>query len=273
MLPIILFLVFWALVGEQRLLVTTEVSIETEKLPAGTPALNIALVSDLHIGSPQWDTARVADLISEVNALQPDMVLLLGDFLISNVIGGSFVEPDIFAPILKKLHAPLGVYTVFGNHDWIDDAEAMVAAFSANNLTVLEGTAANLSWHGTAIRVIGIPDEATRRPNVKKIISELHPGDGTLTILISHNPAVYLDLEPETSVDLMAAGHTHGGQVDIPFADPVFLPTRAPLEWAYGLIETPHGPLFVTSGIGTSIFPIRFNQPPEIVMLTLEPKK
>lgn len=273
-MPVILLLAFWALIGEQRILVTTEASIETEKLPEGTPPLKIALVSDLHIGSPQWGIDRLRGLVSRVNAEHPDMILLLGDFLISNVIGGSFVEPDEFAPIIKKFTAPLGVYSVFGNHDWIDGPETMSAAFSANNLTVLEAQAADVSWYNTPIRVIGIPDDATRRPDVKTIIDSLYPADDrTLTLLVSHNPAVYLDLKAETRVDLMTAGHTHGGQVDIPFADPIFLPTRAPFEWAYGLIKTENGPMFVSSGVGTSVFPIRFNQPPEIVMLTLEPKK
>lgn len=273
-LPIVAFFAFWGFYGEQNILIETHETIEVSGLAPDVPPMRVAVISDLHVGSPNWGLSRLKELVERVNAAKPDLILIAGDFSISNVIGGRFVAPADFAPTIANLDAPLGIFSVMGNHDWIDAPDSLIDAFQRSGLDLIDGQLRHIIWHGETIDLIGIPDDVTQRPDIKKILQNLSAQEeDRATILLTHNPGIYLDLAPEMRLALMLAGHTHGGQVNIPFFDPVFMPTRAPYEWAHGLIETKNGPLFVTSGVGTSIFPVRFNQPPEIAILTLVPPK
>lgn len=269
---LIITLGLWAFCLEQlRLVVQTE-ELVVKKWAPDTSPMKIAVLSDLHVGSPYWDLGALAGLVETVNDQQPDAVFILGDYLISNVFGGTYRAPDEFAPILSRLSAPLGVFSVMGNHDWRKDGPAMIKELEKANILVLDNEAAQIKWHDTTINLIGIADDGTRSPNLQTVLSKYDGLETDIQILMTHNPGIYMDLVGHNESTLMLAGHTHGGQVNFPFYGRVFIPTRAPKQWAHGWTQTSNGPLLVTSGIGTSIFPVRFNQPPEFVMLSLNAK-
>lgn len=269
---LIIALGLWAFWIEQTRLIVRIEKMAVEEWSMGTPTMKIAIISDIHVGSPYWDLDSLGKLVETINAQQPDAVFILGDYLISNVVGGTHRAPAEFAPILSNLSAPVGVFSVLGNHDWRENGQAVIDELKKANIIVLENDSAQIDWHGISINLIGIADDNTRKPNLQNVLRQHQNSTADTQILMTHNPGIYVDLVEQNKLTLMVAGHTHGGQVNFPFYGRVFVPTRAPKTWAHGWTQTDNGPLFVTSGVGTSIFPVRFNQPPEFVVLSLTAK-
>ena len=113
--------------------------------------------------------------------------------------------------------------------------------------------------------VVGLADDTTRRPLPELILEDIPNGE--TIIIIAHDPANFLET-PDRSLIYFAA-HTHGGQVYLPLFGALIVPGRAPRHYAYGIIEEGNKVMYVTSGIGTSMLPIRFNMPPEVVFMTV----
>lgn len=237
---------------------------------AGWPAeTRIAVLSDLHVGSPHVGLDKLRTIVEKTNAENPALVVLLGDFVIGGpnrrggVRGGGFVEPEDTAAVLKGLHAPLGVYAVLGNHDWWYDGVRVGRALSEAGIPVLENRAVHVGhfWLG------GIADYWTRGPDIIGTMKQVQGDDPV--ILITHNPDVFPEVPPRVS--LMLAAHTHGGQVNLPIIGRIVTTSR--LGYVAGEYVEGSRHLFVTTGIGTSIMPVRFGVPPEIVILTLTPAR
>jgi predicted MPP superfamily phosphohydrolase len=234
----------------------------------GPPGLKVAVASDWHFTRrPFWrvmTAERARGIVAEINAAKPDVVLLPGDLIASQNDDPDMAKPeDEIAMVLGELRAPLGVYAVLGNHDWWHDAPAIAAALRKKGIAVLENDAVPLE--GTSLWVVGIGDDYTGHSQPKKAIAQLPAGAQALVLM--HDPASLLELPAITG--LAVAGHTHGGQVSIPFYGALALPTAAPRRWAHGWID--HGPnrMYVTSGLGVSILPVRFNMRPEWALITI----
>jgi len=235
-------------------------------LPGWKAGLRIAVLSDLHIGSPHVGLDKLRTIVEKTNAEQPDLVVLLGDFVTGGPNGrraGGFVEPELTAAELKKLHAPLGVYAVLGNHDWWYDGDRVGKALTDVGIPVLENKAVRVGpiWLG------GIADFWTREPDVAGTLAQVSSSDPV--VLITHNPDIFPEVPSRVSVTL--AAHTHGGQVKLPIIGTLI--TTSKLGYNAGEYVDHGRHLFVTTGIGTSIVPVRFGVPPEIVILTLSPPK
>jgi len=241
----------------------------TMELPGWKSELRIAVLSDLHVGSPHVGLDKVRTIVEKTNAENPALVVLLGDFVIGGpnrsggVRGGGFVEPEQTAAELKKLHAPLGVYAVLGNHDWWYDGERVGRALTDAGIPVLENRAVRVGpiWLG------GIADFWTREPDVAGTLKQVTTDDPV--VLITHNPDIFPEVPARVS--LLLAAHTHGGQVNLPIVGRVITTSR--LGYAAGEYVERGRHLFVTTGIGTSILPVRFGVPPEIVILTVAPAR
>lgn len=253
---------FWIGLGR---LVVHEVDLEPPRWPRALDGLKIALLSDLHTGSPRNGPANLVRVVDRTNEVQPDLVLLAGDFVIHDVIGGTFVEPEAIARELARLRAPLGVFAVLGNHDWWFSAPRVREALEANGITVIDDRAASLSWKGAPFYVAGISDFWEGPHDVLGALAPI-PQDATV-IALTHNPDVLPEIP--TRVSLTLAGHTHGGQVDLPLLGRLVVPSRR--IYAIGHVVENGKHVFVTPGIGTSILPVRFRVPPEISVLTLRP--
>jgi predicted MPP superfamily phosphohydrolase len=254
----------WAFGIEPGLLVVRHLPM---KLPGWRSDLRIAVLSDLHVGSPHVGLDKLRVIVEKTNAENPALIVLLGDFVIGGpnrrggVRGGGFVEPEPVAGELKRLRAPLGVFAVLGNHDWWYDGDRVGKALTDAGIRVLENRAVHLGhiWLG------GIADFWTREPDVAGTLQQVTNDDPV--VLITHNPDIFPDVPP--SVSLTLAAHTHGGQVKLPIVGT--LVTTSKLGYVAGPYTQQGRHLFVTTGIGTSIVPVRFGVPPEIVILTLAP--
>ena len=255
----------WSAVFEPDLLLVRTVVFETEKWPPARPALRIAVISDLHVGAPHIDLAKVDRIVAEINRLKPDIVVILGDFVIHEVLFGEFVEPEYTAGRLKNLTAAYGVFAVLGNHDWWYGGPRVMRSLADAGIEVLENRAVRLILPDGAIWLAGISDDMVGLADPVGTISPLPDGDPI--IAISHSPAVFTKIPRRTVLTL--AGHTHGGQVFFPLIGPLYIPGRSPLRYAYGRIRENGNDMYVTAGIGTSILPIRFNMPPEIALITI----
>jgi predicted MPP superfamily phosphohydrolase len=258
----------WGFWWEPQRLVVTRAELQLPGWPKELAGLKVALLADLHIGSPFWDLAALSRLVERTNAEQPDIVLLAGDYQINGVPGGVFVAPEGIAEGLGHLRAPLGVFAVLGNHDWWNDGERTRKAFEARGVHVLEENSATLQRAGATFFLVGLADQMTRPSNPKGTLAKVPAGAPTL--LLVHEPDVFetfprLGLSPT----LTLAGHTHGGQVWLPLLGRRVVPSDFGERYAYGHVVENGRHLYVTSGVGTSVLPVRFMVPPEIAMLTL----
>ncbi len=253
----------WAFGIEPGMLVVRHLRME---LPGWNSDLRIAVLSDLHIGSPHVGLDKLRKIVERTNAESPALIVVLGDFVTGGPNGrrsGGFVEPELIAQELKKLRAPLGVYAVLGNHDWWYDGERVGKALTDAGIPVLENRAVHVGhiWLG------GIADYWTREPAVAGTLRQVKSDDPV--VLITHNPDIFPEVPSRVSVTL--AAHTHGGQVKLPIIGTLI--TTSKLGYNAGEYVEQGRHLFVTTGIGTSILPVRFGVPPEIVILTLTPSK
>jgi predicted MPP superfamily phosphohydrolase len=257
----------WGFLIEPDMLLVRRVSIETAKWPATLAPLRIVAVSDIHAGAPYVDEAKLDRLVAEINAQDPDVVLLLGDYIIQQVAFGKPMPPETIAGHLKGLRAKHGVYAVLGNHDWYPPGgERVWRSFEDAGIHVLENRAVPLPGSNERIWLAGIADDSTRDPDPYGTFRTIPAG--AAVVAFTHDPAVFPDIPDRAALTL--AGHTHGGQVAVPFWGALFIPSRAPLRYAYGHIAENGNDLYVTSGIGTTALPVRFNAPPEIVVITLQ---
>jgi hypothetical protein len=258
-----IFLAAWTFWYEPRRLVVREHALA---LPCWTAApLRVAVASDLHIGAPGVGLDKLDAVIDRINAARPDVVLLLGDFVIQGVAGGRFVPPETTASHLKNLRAPLGIFAVLGNHDWWLDAPRVARAFQANGIVLLEDTATRVRSNGDAFWLAGVSDFWEGAHDVRRALSGI--ADDRPVLAMTHNPDIFPQVPPRVCLTL--AGHTHGGQVAFPFLGAPIVPSRFGERFASGLVVENGRHLFVTVGVGTSIIPVRFRVPPEIVVLTL----
>lgn len=249
----------WATLIEPGRLVIVE---QTLDLPQWTrPPVRIAVLADLHAGAPHVSLARVGELVDITNAQRPDLVVLLGDFAAS-VLGAREVAPADLAAALAGFSTPLGTYAVLGNHDWWRDGQGIWDAFAAEGIQVLDNRAAPVRDFWLA----GVEDPMTRTPNLRQAIMMVPPTAPLL--LLCHSPDIFPQVPPRVALTL--AGHTHGGQVRLPLIGAPMVPSKYGQRYVRGHIREGSKDLYVSSGIGTSIAPVRLGVPPEIVILTLE---
>ncbi len=243
------------------------VNTTTLALPHWSEPLTIAALSDLHIGSAYNGLPKLREVVERTNAQHPDVVVLLGDFsnydrrIVAHTPG---TDPNDYAPILAQLRAPLGVYAVLGNHDWWDNGAQIGQVLESHGIRVLSNRAARIERNGRAFWIGGLDDLWTRQPDIPGVLAQTNPAEPV--IFITHNPDIFPNVPARVSLTL--AGHTHGGQVDIPFfGRPVTVS-----DYNKGEIVERGRHMFVTTGVGTSGLPVRFRVPPEIAILRLTPR-
>lgn len=255
----------WATLVEPRRLKVREVRVDVPGWPDGLADLRVALVSDLHAGAPHVDERRVARIVDTVNRARPDVVALLGDYVDPEVALGERIEPEAVAERLGKLEAPLGVFAVLGNHDWLESGERVRHALREQMIEVLENDAVSVDLAGQMLWVVGLADAIMRTPDVTTPFS-LVPESAPL-IVLTHDPDVFPKL-PERPL-LALAGHTHGAQVNVPIVRDHVTPSLYGDHYAGGMFREGERVMYVSRGIGTSSYPIRFRAVPEVVMLTV----
>ncbi|MEZ6024281.1 MAG: metallophosphoesterase [Hyphomonadaceae bacterium] len=234
----------------------------------GAP-LTVAAIGDTHVGGPHVSALRVERIVRRVNALDPDLVVLLGDYVnghapLAERTGADQQEVMGGVASFARFTAPLGVVGVIGNHDvWYDRASITQAMEDAGVATLWNRNVV-ISREGGDVVIAGLEDDMTSHPDFGEALDGAPRGVDT--IVISHSPDPFADMPPGPA--LMLAAHGHCGQVTIPLIGRPILPLR---NKRYGchLVEERGQRMYVTAGIGTSILPVRFLNPPEIVLVTI----
>ena len=224
-------------------------------LPAALDGLRVGLITDLHLSSmvPAEDIAAAVALLQ---AARPDLVALGGDY----VTDADTSRADPVAELLEPLaHAPLGSFAVLGNHD---DDRVIPAALAAKGFTVLRDQRTRIAIRGESVDIVGLRYWTRRLTDVTRVVN----GSGPTTIMLAHDPR-RLTEAAALDVQLVLAGHTHGGQVVLPGLG-AFAARRFPVVAG----EATEGActLFVSRGVGTVFAPVRINCPPEVSVLVLK---
>jgi predicted MPP superfamily phosphohydrolase len=241
------------------------------QIAAPVPALRglkVAVIADLHAGSNYIGKDKIDRVVAMTNAAHPDLILLAGDYVsgVDHVWGGPHVSVKSIALHLKPLKAPLGVHAVLGNHDNWTNPAAITAALNAVGIDVLTNARRVLVTRRGPLVLAGIGDWASDRADPAKALDGLAPDTGALCL--THSPDVFPHL-PGTCAFTIAA-HTHGGQVRLPLLGRPVTGSRHGQRYVAGLVQERGRTMFVSTGIGTSLMPVRFGVPPEISLLMFQ---
>ena len=254
---------FWL---EPRSLVITRADIAAPSWPAAAPPLRLALLADIQAAGPHVTAERVAAIVAQVNALEPDIIVLLGDYVSLMRASTSHVPPKATAAVLAKLQAPLGVHAVLGSNDLWLDGRYLRRLLEDFGIKVYENEARALdAGDGRRFWIAGLADLSSHAVDLPGTLAQVT--DDAPVILLSHSPDVFPEV-PER-VALTLAGHTHGGQINLPWLGRLLVPSRFGQRYAYGHIIEGGRQLYVSSGIGNEILPARYGVPPEIVLLRI----
>jgi predicted MPP superfamily phosphohydrolase len=250
---------------ERSIVLTNTYRIPVPNLPAAFSGFRIVHLTDLHYG-PLTSLAHLRSVIAGANRIKRDLVVCTGDYVRGRMTTGPI---DAVWPILADLEAPMGVFSVLGNHDhWADTARSQY--WLERTGQDLRHKVIGLERNGTRLWLAGAGDLWEDHENLDRMLHKIPAAD--CRIVLAHNPDT-ADTDFTARVDLMISGHTHGGQVRIPFIGAPILPVRNK-NYSSGLKSSPRGlSVFISRGIGWAILPIRFNCLPELAVLELVPAR
>ncbi len=248
-------------------LTVKEWSVPHPDWPRSAKPLRIGILTDIHAVEPWMPAKRVAGIAERLNWLRPDLIVLLGDYVnaLKLRFHSAIVPVAEWTAALKELHAPLGVYAVLGNHDhWSGEVPEIRRSFEKAGIHLLENSAVRVRWSEHQFWIAGLGDQLAQADNLAGTLNQVSGGEPA--ILLAHEPFVFKSLPHRITLTL--AGHTHGGQVYLPFIGRPAIPLQY-AEYAYGHIEDNGRHMIVSSGLGLSGYPVRFLVPPEIAVVTL----
>lgn len=241
--------------------------------PADAPRtpVTVALLTDTHLSGPDNSPARMARIVAQINALRPDLILLGGDY-IGDAKGGATYDARASIAPFAGLRAPMGVVAVLGNHDSRSaknrralSAADWTRAFAAIGIPLVQNGAIRRG----PLAIGGLKDIYTRRVDLAGTLAAMRQVGGA-PVILSHGPDVFPMLPDAPSLTLV--GHTHCGQVALPFAGIVYVPSKYGTRYACGRYRAGARTMIVAGGVGTSGLPIRMLAPPEIWLLTIRPR-
>jgi predicted MPP superfamily phosphohydrolase len=254
-------------------LVVTDYAPAPRNWPAGH-RLTITVIADLHAGGPNMGLARVRDVVDAAIALNSDLVVILGDYFATHRFITEHVPHAAWAAELARLKARHGVYALLGNHDWWYDVEGVRAALRQVRIPLLVNDAVLLGAPGAKFWLAGLDDQLAHylgrnsfrgEDDLPGTMAKIKSDDPV--ILLAHEPDIFPQVPPRVALTL--AGHTHGGQIVLPFVPPVWAPSAYGARFAYGHIVEQDRHMIVSGGLGTSKVPLRLGVTPEIVRVTL----
>ena len=237
----------------------TQVTLALPRLPAAFAGFRIALVSDLHYGR-SVQAAFIRKVARIVVEQAPDLVLLAGDWV--EHFAPRFVD---LAELLSEVVRRFPTCAVPGNHDYFGRPEPLWQALREAGVDILVNRHRLIRRGDAAIAVVGVDDVDGGHPDIRQAVAGI--GAGTFTILASHSPDA-ADLVPDdVAIDVLLAGHTHGGQIQFfGWAPMTYTRNRRYLQ---GLYQQGRFPLYVCRGLGATFLPIRIGSPSELPIITL----
>lgn len=248
-----------ALVEPHRLRIH-RLQVQIPELPPAFDGLRIGQLTDLHHG-PTVTLERIQAAVRMLNDLAPDVVALTGDYCYH---GAEFIAPCIEA--LGRLVAPLGRFGVLGNHDYWDGAEITRGSMVRAGILDLTNSHYRLCRGADTLVLAGLDDLWEGRPDLGAALDGAPPD--AVALLLSHNPDTNEQMN-DRRVKLMLAGHTHGGQINLPLLGPPVVPSRFGRKYAAGLVRDDWKRVYVSRGVGTIRPALRYRCRPEVTLLVL----
>jgi predicted MPP superfamily phosphohydrolase len=239
-------------------------TIHLARLPARFDGFTIALLSDLHL-YPFTTVELIEKAINLVNAAEPDLVALAGDFVYTSA-GAAFE----LIPLLERLNPRRGVFGVLGNHDHRIGPKVVSEALVRGGVELLTNRGVEIQIGSDSIYLAGIDSFVSGVPRPFEAFSARRGDLCSVTVL--HEPDPIAKLSDKLPIDLQLSGHSHGGQVRLPFLGPVVLPRLGEI-YNLGLYQVGSAQVYTSRGIGMVGLPLRFNCPPEVTAITLSASK
>ncbi|EQB09306.1 phosphohydrolase [Sphingobium quisquiliarum P25] len=231
-------------------------------------AVSVALITDTHLSGPDNSPERMARIAGMVNGLKPDLIALGGDYIGDDKGGATYDALQSIAPF-AALRAPLGVVAILGNHDArhhsLAGRKEWRTLFARIGIRLLDNQAVRRG----PLAIGGLRDLYTGRPDIPGTLAAMKALGGA-PVILSHGPDILPALADRLSLTL--AGHTHCGQVALPFLGIVYVPSRLGKRFACGAYHEGKRTLVVSAGVGTSGLPIRMLARPDIWLVTIRPQ-
>jgi hypothetical protein len=238
-----------------------------QRWPERLNGFTVAVLSDFHY-DPYFSIHPLHAAIPMVNNLHPDLVALVGDFVSVPAFGDDrkgALDAEPCARLLRQITAPHGLWAVMGNHDDGTDPEYVTRALQAQNIQVLANQSQPIERDGVRFWLAGVNDVISGSADLSKTMRPVPLGEAV--VLLAHEPD-FADEASQYPIDLQLSGHSHGGQIRIPFLPPLYLP-RLAKKYVWGNYRIGPLTLHTSAGLGTIGIPMRLNCPPEVTLLTL----
>ncbi len=247
--------------------------IPIRNLPSGLDGLKIAHLSDFHLGH-YISVDHVVTALKMIRAERSDLSLVTGDYVQGNSDGF-----EVMAGLISEYaRTPLGIQATLGNHDHWHGPELCRKHLRAAGITLIENTRQFLGKNGWSTEpsrdtlcIAGLGDKWEGIVDFKSALKGVPPE--MPRVVLSHNPDTAETFVPRPDlaprIDLMLSGHTHGGQVSLPYLGAIIVPSAYGQKYAGGLVSGPHWPVLVSRGIGMALIPVRWRVPPEVSLITL----
>jgi predicted MPP superfamily phosphohydrolase len=262
---------------EPRRVRVSHVPVAVHGLPRAFDGLAIAHLTDLH-RSRVVTGEYLADCIAQANAVRPDLMVFTGDYITHTnhfgrvgelVNGGRDVVAEFARDCVRSMSAArarYGVLASLGNHDHWYDAEFVTRLIRQAGIPVLRNESVGVRINGEVLPVVGLGDLWEEGVDVSRAFAGV---DAPFALVLMHNPD-FFERWPQPGAHLILAGHTHGGQVNIPLLGPPIVPSNFGAKYAQGLFQRGDTQMYVSRGVGMIYPPVRFNCPPEIVVCHLQ---
>ncbi|MEP2736856.1 MAG: metallophosphoesterase [Erythrobacter sp.] len=241
--------------------VVERLTITSSQFPVGSAPVTIALLADIHVAGPDMPPSRLAEIVDQVNALEPDLIAIAGDLVSEKRTATHIYSPEEIVEPLGALSAPLGVAIVPGNHDHWFDWDALSQEIAKHTqITMLVNEAAQFG----PLAIGGVDDDFTGRADVGATTAQMQPLTGA-RVMLTHSPDIFPNVP--TNVDLVLAGHTHCGQIGYPWGGAPATMSDYGAKYACGVVKQNGKTLVTSAGIGTSLLPMRLFTAPEIWLI------
>ncbi|WP_077617654.1 metallophosphoesterase [Bacillus sinesaloumensis] len=251
-------------VEPKQLEITTH-TIQHPKVPKEFHNIKIVQFSDTHVGH-HFTIDQLKKIVDKINGLKPDLLLFTGDLM---------DEPNKYAgisqliPVLRSLEAPLGKFAIYGNHDHGGyGSEIYKNLMKQTDFTLLMNTSREVILNDSTITIVGLDDVMLGRPDFEQAFQNVD--SSRFTILLAHEPDI-AERAAKKGAHMQLSGHSHGGQIQLPFVGPLITPPLGSIYYEGDHIIGPNKMfLYVNRGIGTTRLPLRFLAKPEISVFTLQ---
>lgn len=237
-----------------------KVEVDADKLSGGN-SLNVLQISDVHNKRSMNSNQQLIRLVMKA---QPDIVVITGDLIDDNTTN----LENVYALIEKMIAINPNIYFVTGNHEWRGGlAEELKQGLAQRGVNILDNKAETISINGINLNICVVDDWTSGRQNLDKALRGID--ESLFTIMLAHDPGIIYNFSKYTP-DLTLSGHTHGGQVRLPIVGAIVAPGQGLFpKLDKGIYEIRNKLLYIDSGVGTSVFPIRFLNRSQVTLMKI----